>query len=130
MFGSIFGTMLGTVIEKTEHYLEIIKKPVYMGSLFILHLAYVLVFFGIIQYTPTFVNNLNILIQIFVCIFLMIKFHPFRKHELKEFDSTIIFGSAMFLLTSIGFTQFLTNYFGKKVTDNIKKQNNNLNKPI
>jgi hypothetical protein len=130
MFGSIFGTMLGTVIEKTEHYLEIIKKPVYMGSLFILHLAYVLVFFGIIQYTPTFVNNLNILIQIFVCIFLMIKFHPFRKHELKEFDSTIIFGSAMFLLTSIGFTQFLTNYFGKKVADNIKKQNNNLNKPI
>jgi hypothetical protein len=130
MFGSIFGTMLGTVIEKTEHYLEIIKKPVYMGSLFILHLAYILVFLGIIQYTPMFVNNLNILIQVFVCIFLMVKFHPFRKHELKEFDSTIIFGSAMFLLTNIGFTQLLTNYFGKTVTDNVKKQNNNLNKPI
>ncbi len=130
MFGSIFGTMLGTVIEKTEHYLEIIKKPVYMGSLFILHLAYILVFLGIIQYTPMFVNNLNILIQVFVCIFLMVKFHPFRKHELKEFDSTIIFGSAMFLLTNIGFTQLLTNYFGKTVTDNVKKQNNILNKPI
>jgi hypothetical protein len=122
--------MFGTLIEKTEHYLEIIKKPVYIGSLFILHLAYILVFFGIIQYTPMFVNNLNILIQVFVCIFLMIKFHPFRKHELKEFDSTIIFGSAMFLLTNIGFTQFLTNYFGKTVVDNVKKQNNNLNKPI
>lgn len=130
MFGSIFGTMLGTVIEKTEHYLEIIKKPLYMGSLFILHLAYILVFLGVIQYTPMFVNNLNILIQVFVCIFLMVKFHPFRKHELKEFDSTIIFGSAMFLLTNIGFTQLLTNYFGKTVTDNVKKQNNNLNKPI
>jgi hypothetical protein len=120
MFGSIFGTMLGSVIEKTEHYLEIIKKPLYIGSLFILHLAYILVFLGIIQYTPMFVNNLNILIQVFVCIFLMVKFHPFRKHELKEFDSTIIFGSAMFLLTNIGFTQLLTNYFGKTVTDNLK----------
>jgi hypothetical protein len=129
MFGSIFGTMLGTVIDKTEHYLEIIKKPVYMGSLFILHLAYILVFLGIIQYTPMFVNNLNILIQVFVCIFLMVKFHPFRKHELKEFDSTIIFGSAMFLLTNIGFTQLLTNYFGKTVTDNVKNKNN-FNKPI
>ena len=122
--------MFGTVIDKTDHYLEIIKKPVYIGSLFILHLAYILVFLGIIQYTPMFVNNLNILIQVFVCIFLMIKFHPFRKHELKEFDSTIIFGSAMFLLTNIGFTQLITNYFGKTVLDNVKKRNNNLNKPI
>jgi hypothetical protein len=118
----MFGTMFGTLVDKTEHYLEIIKKPVYMGSLFILHLAYILVFLGIIRYTPMFVNNLNILIQLFVCIFLMIKFHPFRKHELKEFDSTIIFGSAMFLLTNIGFTQLLTNYFGKTVVDNVKNK--------
>lgn len=119
--------MFGIVIDKTEHYLEIIKKPVYIGSLFILHLVYVLLFFGIIRYTPAFVNNLNVLIQIFVCMFLMIKFHPFRKHELKEFDSTIIFGSAMFLLTNLGFTQLFTNYFNKNIVDNVKSK---LNKPI
>ena len=121
--------MFGTLIEKTEHYLEIVKKPLYIGSLFILHFMYVLVFLGIIQYTPDIINNLNILIQLFVCVFLMIKFHPFRKHELKEFDSSIIFGSALFLLTNIGFTQYLTNYFDKTVSviDTIK---NNFNKPI
>lgn len=113
--------MFGIVIDKTEHYLEIIKKPVYMGSLFILHLVYILLFLGIIRYTPAIINNLNILIQLFVCLFLMIKFHPFRKHELKEFDSTIIFGSAMFLLTNLGFTQLIKTYFEKTVVDNVKK---------
>jgi len=114
--------MFGIVLEKTEHYLEIIKKPVYVGSLFLLHFLYILVLFGIIHYTDTFINNLNILIQLFVCIFLMIKFHPFRKHELKEFDSNIIFGSALFLLTNLGFTQLITTYFDRTFIDNVKKQ--------
>lgn len=107
--------MFVTLIEKIEHSLEVVKKPVYVSSLFILHLVYLLLLLGVIQYTPAIVNSLNIFIQVFICVFLIVKFHPFRKHELKEFDSTIILGSAIFLLTNLGFAQFFTNYFGKKI---------------
>jgi hypothetical protein len=110
------------IFEKIEQTLEMIKKPVYMGSLFILHFVYILITIGVIQYTPQIISNLNIFIQIFISVFLMIKFFPFRKHELKEFDSTIIFGSAIFLLTNLGFTEYLTNYFGtKKVVSEIER---------
>jgi hypothetical protein len=105
--------MLLNVLEKIENILEMIKKPVYLSSVFLLHSAYILVFIGVIQYTPSVINNISIFIQLFVCLFLIIKFNPLRKHELKDFDSTIIFGSALFLLTNLGITEYLKNYFEK-----------------
>ena len=39
--------------------------------------------------------------QLIVCIFLIYRFHPYRKHVLQEYDARIIFSSAMFLLVNI-----------------------------
>ena len=39
----------------------------------------------------------------------ILRFHPFRKHELGDFDATIIFGSAVLLLTNAGLTNVITN---------------------
>lgn len=99
------------ISETIENIIEHVKRPVYLGMLFTMEFIYVLIFFKIIHYTPTILNFLHYFIQIFIALFLIIKFHPFRKHEIKEFDSSIIFGSAMFLLANIGLTEFIKNYF-------------------
>ena len=53
-----------------------------------------------------YVNYLNIVVQVFICIILMMRFHPLRKHKLHKHDSQLIFGSAFFLLTNLGITQY------------------------
>jgi len=97
--------------DQFEQALEYIKKPFYIGSLVVVHLLYIFIFFGIIHYSGDLVQNINIGIQVFICLFLIFRFHPFRKPELRDFDANIIFGSAIFLLVNLGFTQYFIRYF-------------------
>ena len=105
--------MLQEIFDIVEEFVEKVKKPVYIGALTTLHLLYALVFFGFITYNSVSVERIDILIQLFICFFLMFRFNPFRKHELKQFDGEIIFGSALFLLANLGFTQYFEHYFVK-----------------
>jgi hypothetical protein len=87
--------------------LDGIKKPIYLISIGILYLMYFLVFFGLFNINPEYTRLFGNFIQLGICLFLIIRFHPFRKHELKEFDGEIIFGSAMFLLANLGITEYI-----------------------
>jgi len=83
--------------------------PYYMHMLVILHVVYVGVFFGLVSFNSTYLNWLNIAIQLFICLFLMIRFFPLRKnHTLKEHDPNIIFGCAAFLLWNLGFIEIIS----------------------
>ena len=75
---------------------------VYIISLFCIHLGYLAVFLGVFAKVPEFIAYLNIGIQIFLCFFLMIRFHPFREtYKLKPADTMFIFGSAFLLFTNL-----------------------------
>jgi hypothetical protein len=89
-----------------DNFLYQIKIPIYKTTMYILHITYVLALFGFIFIDPNYVNKLNIAAQLFVCLFLILRFHPFRSHELHKYDSQIIFGSALFLLANLGITQY------------------------
>ena len=127
MFIKSFGN---NFFDHAEQFTEHIKRPLYLGTILTLHFTYVLIFFHFINYTPQFILYLNYFIQGFIAFFLIIKFHPFRKHEIKEFDSTIIFGSAIFLLTNIGLTELIKKYFENTVKNVEHKMNNNNNNNI
>lgn len=87
--------------------LDKIKIPVFKTGVVLLQFSYILTLFGIIYIDPVQINKLHIIVQLFVCIFLILRFHPFRTHELRKYDSQIIFGSAVFLLANLGITQFV-----------------------
>ena len=74
--------------------------------IFFIHVFYVFIFLGFISVEMKYVNYLNIVVQLFICIILMMRFHPLRKHKLHKHDSQLIFGSAFFLLTNLGITQY------------------------
>tara|TARA_B110000305_G_C18990194_1_gene425762 strand:- start:265 stop:612 length:348 start_codon:yes stop_codon:yes gene_type:complete len=50
---------------------------------------------------------INTSIQLFVCLFLMLRYHPYREHKYYKHDAGIIFGSASFLLINLGITEYL-----------------------
>ena len=90
-------------------------SPYYAYLIVCLHLLYGFVFVGVISAKSKFIEYVQSFIQLFICTFLLLKFHPFRKHELHKNDSNIIFGSAVFLILNIGFTHYLTAYVEKYV---------------
>jgi hypothetical protein len=68
-----------------------------------LHVLYISLFFGFLTIESTYIRILNVGIQFFIGLFLVWRFHPLRTHEYKKYDSRIIFGSGIFLLTNLGF---------------------------
>jgi hypothetical protein len=90
-----------------EHY----SVQTYFGVLFVLHIAYVLIFFNIMTFNETILNYTNVAIQIFISTVLFIRFNPWRKVELTEYDKSIIFSTAIFLLSNLALTQYFLQYF-------------------
>jgi hypothetical protein len=76
----------------------------------VFNIGYILMYiiFGISILNHQGLSDINVGIRLFVCIILLIKFHPFREHRLNESDSTLIFSSALFLFFNLSIFEILT----------------------
>jgi len=90
----------------------------------IINFVYIIIFsvFGIHILNNQLLHDFNSTIQMLICGLLLFKFHPFREHTLKQSDSTLIFGSAMFLLFNLSIIAVLNRYTSKVGID-IEKNN-------
>jgi hypothetical protein len=101
-------------IPKTPHYesktidrfANILPNTIFMGSALFYGL-YLVLFFGLVSINQSYINYLHAGIQFIISLFLLIRFHPFRNHVLGPHDGPVIFSAAIFLLTSLGLTQYL-----------------------
>jgi hypothetical protein len=98
-------------LNKLENILDTLS-PYYVVLITIFHILnflYIILFslFGIVIVEQIYIKYYSRFTQTFVCLFLIIKFHPFRKHVLKDGDSTIIFASAFILLINLGLFQYM-----------------------
>jgi len=65
---------------------------------------------GFSQYTPKFLENLDYYIRIYICLFLMWRFNPLRRHyEFTDLDRKIAFSAGLFILTTTALNQYLKN---------------------
>ena len=67
----------------------------------ILSILYALIFIGLIYINPEYLQIFRTIMQLFVCLFLIYRFHPYRNHVLGKYDAQIIFSSAIFLLVNV-----------------------------
>ena len=75
------------------------SQKLYFGSLFAIYVVYGLVFFGILSTVPHYVYIWNGFVQLGLCLFLMFRFHPFRKqYTMTIYDVKMIFGASTLLL--------------------------------
>ena len=98
---------------RLESTIDNVKKPLYLFMVITLYLSYAIAFMGIMYINPKYILNLSLAIQIFVCSFLLYKFHPFRHHTLEPFDSNIIFASAGLLLANMGMVEYVKSTLNK-----------------
>lgn len=79
---------------------ENIARYLYILISIILGICYLTISVGIYIIQPTLLHILTTIVHIFVCIFLILRFHPFSTQGLRPLDRTIIFSSACILLTN------------------------------
>lgn len=85
--------MVDYIINQAGKYYRIL--PIVLTTL------YGLLFIGVIYINPEYLQNFRTIMQLFVCLFLIYRFHPYKEHVLKKYDAQIIFSSAIFLLVNI-----------------------------
>lgn len=89
----------------------------------IIYLSYfliVLAYFGIFNDATKYINALNYYLKIYVCLFLLWRFHPFRTTEMTEFDRKVAFRAGVFILTTTFINEYIVRiltYFGLKRED-------------
>ena len=100
-----------TGIDDILHY----AGGYYFYFIVLINVLYVLLFFGLLSINYVYINYLSVFVQLFTGLFLLFRFHPFRKHEFKKSDSIIISHCAIFLLTNLIFVEGIKKYVNNNV---------------
>lgn len=94
--------------------------------LFIIVLSWVLyiaIALGLWNKAPLYLNDLQYYTKIYVSLFLLLRFNPFRSVEFTDLDRSIAFSSGIFLLGTTFINSFLEKYLSKvksSITNQIK----------
>ena len=66
---------------------------------------------GLSQLAPQFLEQLDYYIRIYICLFLMWRFHPFRtNYEFTDLDRKIAFSAGLFILTTTALNEYLLGF--------------------
>jgi len=105
-----------------ENIFSFINKLTFNFYLFIIILYnffYVIILVGVSnkQQVIYLAKGLNAFIHCFIALFLIIRFNPFyeKKHILNENDTSLIFGSGIFLLVNLGIFQILESNINNRL---------------
>ena len=91
---------------------------VYMFNLtfLLIYLLYFIIYLGLSTSAPKYLSFLDYYVKIYVSLFLMYRFNPFRKIKFTKLDRDIAFTAGLFVLfftTSIN--KILIEYFRKLI---------------
>ena len=87
-------------------------------------------FFQLSKYAPKYLDELNIIIKVIICVILLYRFNPISTIILTDFDRRLVFDSALYLLFSSLFIDFYLLIKKKYSTIHEYQNNNNIEKRI
>ena len=74
------------------------------------YISYIGIAVGIKILSPDSLSKLDYYTQIYVCLFLLYRFNPFRKIQFNELDRKIAFSAGVFLLSTTFINSFIKKY--------------------
>jgi hypothetical protein len=93
-----------STLRKIDKSMDTYAKSIFFAAIGLMYFLYTVLILGISVISPNLLHSLRSFTHILVCVFLMIRFNPFRRAILREHDQEIIFAAALFLLTTTGIT--------------------------
>ena len=105
--------------SKLNEYQEQIFGIFISLSYFLIFLS----FFGLSNSAPQYLDKLDYYVRIYICLFLLWRFNPFRKIDtFTNLDRKIAFSAGLFILTTTTLNQYVIDLKNKvlhKIRDNI-----------
>jgi hypothetical protein len=79
-------------------------------------ILYILIALNISVHAPDYLDDLEFYIKIYISLFLLYRFMPFRKIKFTDLDRKIAFNAGIFIFTATAIGSILQNYL-KQVHD-------------
>lgn len=98
-------SFMDTILTFVGNHFQIINASFYI--------LYALLVLGFAVLNIEYLMIFKTIIHSFICLFLIVKFHPFREHTLSKTDSNIIFSAAVILLINMGVVNSIYSYMEK-----------------
>jgi hypothetical protein len=86
---------------------SVFQQKIYKFVLYTSYVLYALSILSIYTKAPEYLTTLNVLLKIYVSLFLIVRFNPFVKIAFTEFDRQIVFSAGIFLALTTTITQYL-----------------------
>ena len=100
------------MVEKTEPF----KLHFFKILIAVIYILYFSTFLGITYINKSKIHLMSVIIESIICIILILRFNPFRKHQMTDFDRAIIFSAASFLLINL-FTNEIYSQYTKNIIE-------------
>jgi len=84
-------------------------------------ILYIIIALGLSVNAPEYLDTLQYYVKIYICLFLMYRFNPFRHVKFNKLDSKIAFSAGIFLFTTTYVNVILQSYL-KDITKFMKSQ--------
>jgi len=98
-------------------YMNIIIKQIYNYSIYVWYILYFLSFLGLYSKAPQYLTTVDLLLRMYVSLFLIIRYNPYTKVKFTEFDKKIIFSAGVFLILSTTITSAFVASFKEKTSE-------------
>ena len=90
------------------------QERIFDIAIYISYALIILSYLGLSKYNPAFLNDINNYLRIYICLFLLWRFNPFRHLEkFTNLDRKIAFTAGFFILTTTVLNNYLTAFTNK-----------------
>lgn len=90
-----------------------IQEHFFNVFIFISYTVIILSALGLSLRAPLYLDELEYYIRIYICIFLIWRFNPFRKIKFTDLDRKIAFSAGLFILTTTAIDKYLIDLLDK-----------------
>lgn len=80
---------------------------------YITWILYIAIALGLSANAPQYLDTLQSFVKLYVSLFLIIRFNPFRRVKFTQLDAKIAFSAGIFLLATTALNGILQNYLYK-----------------
>jgi hypothetical protein len=82
----------------------------YTSIIYISWLLYIAIALGLSSNAPQYLDDLQYFVKIYISLFLIYRFNPFRRVKFTGLDAKIAFSAGIFLLGTTAINELLKNY--------------------
>ena len=93
-----------------EKNLYVFQSQAFSFIMYLTWVLYFIILLGLSAKAPQYLNNLQYYVKIYVSLFLILRFNPFRQTRFTKLDASIAFSAGLFLITTTAIDKIVITY--------------------